>query len=153
METPMPRRRNLTESELDRIVKMRERGLGFDHIGKEIGCSSSAVYWHCLRLGAEPPKPQWPLRTPCKTPVVRQRGGHTVRLFTQREDERLLQMRSQGLSIAEISRQLDRRSNSVVGRLMALARHEARREQAASTGNCQPPEPLLQSGDIHRDWL
>jgi hypothetical protein len=150
----MPRRPNLTPEELDLIVAMRERGLGFAHIGNEIGCSSGAVYWHCLQLGVEPPKPQWPLRAVrvgSNLPTTYERKGRMVRLFTPEEDERLLQMREKGCSITEICKKLDRRSNSVVGRLMALARREARREQqAAITANCQPHGRLVESAGTGR---
>ena len=127
----MTRRPNLTQDELDRIVAMREKGYGYAVIGKTIGCSPGAVSWHCARLGVEPPKIQWPLRVlrvGSNLPTTYERKGRTVRLFTPEEDQTLLQMREDGHSITEICKKLDRRSNSVIGRLMALARREARNE-------------------------
>lgn len=122
----MPGRR-LTEADFDRIVSMRERGLSYGLIAEEIGCSASAVSWHCLRLGADPPKP-----APCwegiRGPAVVQRNGHVVRRFTPDEDARLLELESQGLTPMEMARELGRRPNSVLGRLMTLARREERQD-------------------------
>jgi hypothetical protein len=127
-EGGMTRRPNLSQGELDRIVIMREKGYGYAVIAKEIGCSSGAVSWPCARLGVEPPKIQWSLqRAPLKPYSYRRKNG-VVRAFTEDEDAILLQLREEGHRIAEICRRLNRRSNSIIGRLMSLARREARKE-------------------------
>lgn len=122
----------LTEQDFDQIVAMRERGCGYAEIGRAIGCSASAVSWHCLRLAVDPPKP-YPLRPDYhRTCPIVQRRGHVVRAFTPDEDARLIALDAQGLSYGEIGRALGRRANSIRGRLMTLARRDDRAERGAA---------------------
>lgn len=53
-----------------------------------------------------------------------------MRAFTPDEDARLLAMEAEGVKRSVMARRLGRKPNSVRGRLMVLARHEARREAA-----------------------
>ncbi|QEH36585.1 Sigma-70, region 4 [Aquisphaera giovannonii] len=129
--TIMTSRRRLTEDEIEEIVRLRELGHSYEWIGKKLGCSRETVSWHCCRLGVEPPKSAWRSWDGIKGPAVTKRGNHLVRRFTPEEDQIALEMRSSGATISEIARKLNRRVNSVIGRLNALARREARREQAA----------------------
>lgn len=116
----------LSDSDYDRIAEMREAGQSYRQIGKVFGCSAKAISWHCLRLGADPPKP-YPLRPNyhLEHPVMK-RGNHIVRAFTPVEDAKLLALAQQGLGTTAIGRALGRRSNSVTGRLMTLARRDER---------------------------
>ena len=61
-------------------------------------------------------------------PMTVTRGDHIVRRFTSDEDSVLLQLEAEGLRICEMSRALGRPPNSIRGRLMTLARHQARKE-------------------------
>lgn len=123
--------RYLTSQMLERAAAMRERGLSVGNIAADLGCSRGALHWHFLKLGVEPPKPR-PLRLDyhLKCPVL-VRGNHVVRAFTPQEDARLLELASQGLGTSAIGRALGRKSNSVGGRLMTLARREERAADAA----------------------
>lgn len=118
----------LTEEQVARICALREKGCTIKAIAEEIGCSAGAVYWRCLENGVEPPKPA---RLPqgIVGPPTYSRGGHTVRRFTPDEDARLLKMEAEGLSRAVIARALKRGRNSIVGRLMTLARHDERQAE------------------------
>jgi IS30 family transposase len=118
----------LSEEQKERIAELREKGLSYGNIGRRIGCSPSTACWHCLRLGAEPPKCSWPLWDQPKGPLVLQRGNHMVRRFTAEEDTQLRVLVVAGIGIAEIGRQMNRRTNSIIGRLRALARRDEREE-------------------------
>lgn len=130
----MTRRATLTPEQLDRIADLTERRrLSAGRIAQMLDVSVGAVAWARLRIGADkhPTKVLPPVPT---QPVVRMRGGRPVRAFVQAEDELLLSLEAQGLGDFQIGRRLDppRRSNSVRGRLMTLARRQARAEAAAS---------------------
>lgn len=119
--------RRVTDEQLEMITTLREKGRGYDVIGAEVGLSRSAVSWHCLRLGVDPPKPT-ALRAPPESASPINRGAHLVRPYTQAEDEQLLALEASGLNINQIAQAMGRRWNSTRGRLMTLARHDARRE-------------------------
>lgn len=123
--------RKLFDRDYDRLAAMREEGKSYEQIARVFGCSAKAISWHCLRLGAEPPKPA-PLRLNyhLEHPVMK-RGNHIVRAFTPEEDARLLQLEAQGLGYIAMGKAIGRKQNSVRGRLMTLARREARAEQSA----------------------
>ena len=59
------------------------------------------------------------------------RGGHVVRRFTAFEDAEILRLAAEGVSRNRIAKQLGRRHNSIIGRLMTLARHDALAEARA----------------------
>ena len=123
-------KRRFSDADFDVIAEMRERGLSYQQIARKFGCSAKAISWHCLRLGADPPKPA-PLRLNyhLEHPTMK-RGNHVVRAFTPDEDRRLLELEADGRSITEIGRTLGRRWNSVRGRLMTLARRDERLQAA-----------------------
>ena len=58
------------------------------------------------------------------------RNGFAVRHFTPEEDDRLLALEAEGKTYTEIGRLMNRKPNSIRGRLMTLARREARAEAA-----------------------
>lgn len=124
-----------SDDDYDLMATRREAGNSCEAIaaliratGKE--CSAEVVNWHCLRLGADPPNAR-PLPQTCPGPVAMQRGDHVVRRFSKEEDERLTALAKTIPTISDyqIGRLMGRKPNSVRGRLMTLARHEARREQ------------------------
>lgn len=119
---------NLTREQIKRIVELREvHGQTFEEIARAVGCSESAVRWHCCRQGVEGPRRNRLPATP-SAPVTILRGGRPVRLFTEDEDAELLRLEAAGLSYAEIGRLMNRAPITVRNRLMALARREERRE-------------------------
>lgn len=124
----MKRRQNLTRDEIEAIAADRERGMSLPAIAQKYSCSQGSAAWHCLRLGADPPKAK-PIDTRIRGPLVVKRGGHQVRRFTPDEDALLLELERRGLGDTAIARELRRKPNSVRGRLMTLARHEERGTQ------------------------
>ena len=126
----MPGQRSkMTDEKLAIMEEMRERGRSYGAIARRLQLSPGAVSWHCLIRGIDPPQP--PCLRPIPTrPVAVRRGNHFVRPFTVDEDRRLLALEAQGLSFAELSRQLGRKPNSIRGRLAVLARRDERAEQA-----------------------
>lgn len=126
----------MTLAQVKHAVELRERGHGYDYIGKEIGFSGSAVRWQCMKHGAEPKNNPWKPWAPgeVKGPAIGKRFHpetgtyHEVRRFTPAEDAQLLELAEAGVTEAEIGRRLKRRTNSIRGRLMALARRQAMME-------------------------
>lgn len=92
--------------------------------------SASVFQWNMLRIGANPPGAKiLPERAPGRAVV--KRGNHIVRHFSAEEDALLRELAIAGVGNSEIGRKLGgRRSNSVRGRLLTLARIEARQEGA-----------------------
>ena len=121
--------RKLTEAQIALACEMRERGRSCASIAIRLGVSEGAISWRMLERGAEPPKPGRLDPVPTEETSVR-RGAHVVRRFTRDEDARLLALNAQGLSPQAIGHRLGRRHNSIKGRLMTLARREARAEAA-----------------------
>jgi DNA-binding CsgD family transcriptional regulator len=119
------------DADYERMAELREGGLSNAKIAKQLGCSEGLVAWTCLKLGAEPAKLRArPLPDAIVGPVEMSRGNHVVRRFSAEDDAKLLQLSREGRRRSEIARQLGRKPNSVQGRLMTLARREARREEA-----------------------
>lgn len=122
---------NITDAAKAEMFRLREEnGLTYGQISRKLGISVSAISWHCLKEGVEHPT----RRKICRTHpgAVVARGNHTVRNFTAAEDDRIQQLDKLGIGATEIGRQLypRRAANSVRGRLMTLARREARAEEA-----------------------
>lgn len=124
----MPGRR-FTDEQRDQMAERREAGETVAAIAVAFGCSTSMVYWTCLALGAEKPGAK-PLPTAVRGPMVMQRNGYAVRRYTPEEDARLIALEAEGLGDTEIGKAMGRRPNSIRGRLMALARRQARSEAA-----------------------
>ncbi|RAK24078.1 helix-turn-helix resolvase-like protein [Salipiger aestuarii] len=123
----MTRKRHSPEA-IQRAVEMRECGKSIMQIVRATGMSRGAVYWHCLKLGADlPDGKKHPVGL--RGPEVVTRGDHQVRRFSADEDEKLLRWAAEGVSRCEMGRRLGRPHNSVIGRLMTLARHSARQEE------------------------
>lgn len=128
----MTKRKGFTREDYARMAELRERGWSFERIGRKFGCKAATASWHCLRLGAEPPKPPklWPDRY-LKHPVMK-RGNHVVRAFTPEEDAQITALAAAGLGNTEIGRRIGRRPNSVLGRLMTIARRDERALRGAA---------------------
>ncbi|ESQ78476.1 hypothetical protein [Asticcacaulis sp. YBE204] len=120
-------RRKVTPDIAQRIVSLREEGWKLDAIAAEVGLKQSTVNWWCTREGAISARTRR-IQTVGRDYV---RNGRVVRAFTPEEDARLQQLSIQGLRISEIARALGRGTNSVQGRLNALALYDALREGGA----------------------
>jgi len=116
-----------TDELTEKAAALREDGLSYTAIAERTGMSPSAVYYHCLKLGADHPT-HCDNPAPWTGPMEIKRGNHVLRRFTAEEDKRILKMELEGSPVAEIARALGRKSNSVKGRLMTLARRDARAE-------------------------
>lgn len=127
-------RRILTDPQVDEMASLREQGWTLRAIADRFTAAGTKVSvgsigWQCLRVGADLPAEK---RRPIDRrsgPIVR--GTHVIRPFTPDEDQKLLALEESGMAIAAIGREIGRRQNSVRGRLMVLARAEARLEEAA----------------------
>jgi hypothetical protein len=123
----MTRRPNLTAEQKEFCAEKREAGWSYLRIARKLGVSQGSVSWHCLQMGADPPNAR-PIDKTIRTPLIAMRNGKPVRRFTPEDDARLTAMSMAGKGDTQIGRALGRRPNSIRGRLMILARHEARDE-------------------------
>jgi transcriptional regulator len=124
----MPQGRILSDEQLETMAELRERGWTYERIARHFARSGTVVSyktirWQCLRLGAFKPG-----NPPANIGVKASGRG---RAFTPEEDAQIRSLDAQGLSNAEIGRRLDRRSNSIIGRKLTLAMHDAFLEDAA----------------------
>lgn len=130
----MSGRRRLSDAQIDEMASLRERGWGVANIARhftEAGTpiSAGAIGWQCLRVGADaPPRLRGKSSQP-SSPFVR--GKHLVRPYSSEEDARLREFDRQGVTVAEMGRRLDRKENSIRGRLLTLTRRDTRAEEAA----------------------
>jgi len=115
--------RPLTEAEKDAITTLAEKGYGAKRISTLIQRHESAVQWFLYRTG---------LRAPGygnSQPHVRS-NGRAVKPFGPAEDAALVEMRIEGLGIAEIARRVTkafghpRSPDTVRNRLTMLAARE-----------------------------
>jgi len=119
----------MTPEIMEQVTELRENGWSYQRISKKVGVSPGSISWYCLREGIESPRNEAKVLPQTRPgPMVVKRGNHVVRAFTPDEDDQLLAMEAEGLSRSEIARRLDRKPNSIRGRLMVLGRHEARAE-------------------------
>lgn len=120
-----------TDELVNTAAELREGGMTYSAIAQRLGMSKEAAQYHCLKLGADCPKaaaaPAWN-----RTPKTVARGNHIVRNFTAAEDRRLLALEAEGKTPAEIARILARKRNSIVGRMMTIARRQERAELQAN---------------------
>lgn len=128
--------RKLTDQQIAKATELRERGLSVRRIAALIGgISEGALNWHFLKAGVESPRTSKGQFRATTTPgAVEGRGAAVIRRYSEAEDQKLLELAAQGLSHSEIGRRLDppRRPNSVAGRLLTLARRDARAEERGS---------------------
>jgi hypothetical protein len=122
------RRPALTSAEKEQIRYLRgERGWSHSRIALQLGRAVGSVSWFCLQEGIEKPDAA-PMKVSSSRSIC-QRGNHIVRRFNAREDRAIIALRLAGKTPTEIGRKLGRRSNSITGRLMTLARHDAQGTQ------------------------
>lgn len=116
-----------TDEQIEQAAEMRERGLSFGVIARLTGMHEKSIHWHCLRVGADKPRD---LRRPAppRANYVR-KDGKVVRRFKPDEDAKLLELAIQGVTISQMCKHLDRKHNTIIGRLRVLARNEARAEE------------------------
>ena len=127
-------RRRLDDDQLAEAFEMRERGLSAERIARTfrargIPVSAGSISWACLVNGADLPVARRRPQNALPPGMVVQRCGHSVRYFTDEEDQRLLALEARGENCSQIARQLGRKPNSIRGRLATLARRQARAEQ------------------------
>ena len=118
----------LTDQQVVEICVKREAGAKLGELAKAYGVTESAIYWRCLRNGAE--RPEGPSQRPKPRSTVR-RNGHAVNMYTPEEDALILALTSQDYGPAAVARVLTKRwpdrprkPHSIVGRLATLARWE-----------------------------
>jgi IS30 family transposase len=116
----------MAPEQLETIEKMRAAGRSYGQIAQRLGKSPGAVSWICLRHGIESPVPHGQRGMTRSRPFMR--GDREVRPFSVEDDAQLLQLEACGTSTAEIARVLGRNPSAVTGRLMVLARRDARAE-------------------------
>lgn len=122
---PSGRPWRLTAAQKEEIAQLRESGLPFSKIAKEIGCSVSATQWTCSVLGVEHPTKPYivPPRDPDR---ISMRNGRPIRFFGPAEDAAVVEMSIAGGTPRAIGRALRRAPSSVLNRLRVLARREER---------------------------
>lgn len=122
--------RALSEEQWTAAAMRYEAGDKPKNICADFGISMGSLNWNMLRLGADKPDAK-PLPARAPGPPIVRRGAFEVRHFTADEDRRIQERSVEGWGNTRIGREIGRPANSVKGRLMTLARHEARREAAA----------------------
>lgn len=128
--------RILSDDQIDMACEMRERGLSCQRIANRfaamgVAVSAGSISWACLSRGADlPPHRRSHTKGP-RTGEVYGRGSHVVRTYTPEDDAKLLELEARGLGNSAIGREIGRKPNSVRGRLLTIARHQARAEDAA----------------------
>ena len=122
--------RKYTDDQVNEAAELREKGLSYGQIARMLDMSVGSVSWHCLKLGADSPNTITNVDTPTG-PMVVLRGNNTVRRFSEEEDRLLFEMDIAGKRVSHMAARLDRKPNSVRGRLMTLARRAERIAQIA----------------------
>lgn len=115
---------------------LREKGWGIVRIAEHFAqcgspISANAINWQCMKVGADPPLRHWGKHTQAAEPYSR--NGNVVKPYSAAEDALLVELDIQGFKLSVIARRMGRRTNSVKGRMMTLARREQRAEQREVT--------------------
>lgn len=123
--------RILTDEQVETMIELREGGATLPQIQRRFAATGTVVSigsiaWQCLRVGADLPATK---RHVAGNPLPYRRGGRAVRPFTGEDDRILRELDHRGERVSVIARRLNRRPNSIRGRLLTLARHEARAEE------------------------
>ncbi len=126
--------RLLNSDQLAEMCELRERGKGIhaiaEHFNKQgIPVTASTIDYQCMRLGADAP-PRLRGKTPSRLPSYVRKSG-PVRPYSVDDDRLLLELSKAGTRHVDICKALGRSTSSVRGRLLTLARREARREDEA----------------------
>lgn len=127
-------KRILDDEQVAEVCQLREAGWSLKRISlamatRGINVSPGSIAWACLRNGADLPARRRQTHSFTERTMVVKRGDHLVRRYTAEEDRQILEMEAAGASVASIGRRLGRKHNSILGRLAALARRQARSEE------------------------
>ena len=114
------------EDRLNQMMDLREAGKTYKQISKITGMHVSSISWYCLKFGIDHPDKTGEIKEK-NYPMTCSRNGHAVRRFTDDEDKLLLEMDAAGKNYTQMGRRLNRKRNSIEGRLMTLARREERK--------------------------
>lgn len=122
--------KTLTEQErADLIADYRDRNWSYQRIADQTGISASNISWVCLKYGIEGPRRH---KLGDHGPMVVKRGNFEVRKFTPEEDAVIRRMGEAGAKPTAIAKVLTgRKQNSILGRMMTLARRDERALEAA----------------------
>lgn len=112
---------------VDQMAEMVEQRVPVWRMAHRLGLSQQQVIYRLRATGLDPRVDQ-PLPPVPTEPVILQRKTGLLRKFTQAEDDQLLALDAQGLTLTEIARVMGRRPGSVRARLECLARRAAREE-------------------------
>lgn len=128
-------KRILSDAQIDEMCDLREKGWGIGRIAEYFSeqgtpISPNAINWQCMKAGADAPPKLRGKHTQPSGPYLR--GRHIVRPYTPEDDTLLRVLEMQGFKIAVISRRMHRAPNSIRGRLLTLARMDARAEDVAN---------------------
>lgn len=122
--------RKITDEQIDQLVALREKGKSLKEISVKLDIPFSTVSTYCLKLGADAPQTRSVVLEHTGK-MVAIRNGRQVRRFTKEEDALITRLSLEGKGNLEIANLTGRNHSSIHNRLMALARHEERKEQAA----------------------
>lgn len=128
-------KRILSDAQIDEMCELREKGWGIDRIAAYFTAqgtpiSGKAINWQCMKNGADAPPRLRGRHTQPTAPY--RRGNHIVRPYSSEDDALLRVLDQQGFSVAVISRRMGRKPNSIRGRLITLARMDARAEDVSA---------------------
>lgn len=126
--------RILSDAQIEEMCELREKGWGIDRIAAHFTAhgtkiSGNAINWQCMLNGADVPIHLRGKHTQASAPF--RRGDHIIRPYTKDDDALLRVLDMQGFKVATIARRMGRKHNSIRGRLLTLARMDARAEEAA----------------------
>lgn len=124
-------KRILSDEQIELMCQLREKGWSIewiaDHFTRQgTKVSANAINWQCMVHGADAPPHLRGKHTQAAAPYSR--NGHTVRPYSAEDDRLLLELARSGARRAEIAAKLGRAHSSIRGRLLTLARRDARRE-------------------------
>lgn len=127
-------KRILSDAQIDEMCGLREKGWGVERIAEYFtangtAISAAAINWQCMVHGADAPKRLRGKHAQAAAPY--QRGAHVVRPYSPEDDALLRVLDMQGFKVSVIARRMGRKQNSICGRLLTLARKDARAEEAA----------------------
>jgi DNA-binding CsgD family transcriptional regulator len=117
-----------SDDQIESVAMLREDGLSYPEIAKRTGMHQASVKAYCLKLGADSPTAPYngPKRNRSDTS---QRGGFIVRQYSPAEDAQLLALEAIGKNPAQIAAIMGRTRNSIVGRMMTIARNQERADR------------------------
>lgn len=115
----MANRRKLTDAQIEQLIEWRERGRSYERIARDLGVSTGAVLYQCLKHGAVSPR-QRNMPVPTETRPFVAGDGRVQRRFTQAEDARMLELEATGMPINRVADTIGRARTSVRIRLLML---------------------------------